>query len=158
VLIDGSPFNIWYSMDASPAEGYVYHNTIIGGQSAMAYGLSGALEFAAPNWHYVNNLVITPRGFFSRGRGGAPADFTADYNTVVGDHKPYPDNPARDSHSRYVEAVPMAPGFPPRPLPGSAAIDAGLDLSKYFHGKPLPGCTPGYFQGKAPDAGAFEVQ
>ena len=43
-------------------------------------------------------------------------------------------------------------------LPGSPAIDAGLDLSTYFHGKPLPGCEPGYFKGKAPDAGAYEVQ
>ena len=32
VLIDGTPFNIWYSMDDSPAEGYVYHNTIVGGR------------------------------------------------------------------------------------------------------------------------------
>jgi hypothetical protein len=158
VLIDGSPFNIWYSMDASPAEGYVYHNTIIGGQSALAYGLSGGLAFAAPNWHYINNLVISPGGFFRPGRRGTPVDFTADYNTVVGGHRPYPDDPARDSHSRYVDTLPMAPGFPPRPLSGSAAIDAGLDLSTYFHGKPLPGCPPGYFQGKAPDAGACEVQ
>jgi hypothetical protein len=158
VLIDGSPFNIWYSMDASPAEGYVYHNTIIGGQAALAYGLQRPLDFAAPNWHYVNNLVIGPRGFFSAGRRRTPVDFTADYNTVVGDHKPYPDDPARDRHSHYVDDVPLEPGFPPRPRPGSAAIDAGLDLSTYFHGKPLPGCEPGYFRGKAPDAGALEVK
>jgi len=60
--------------------------------------------------------------------------------------------------SRYVKDVPMTPGFPPKPLPGSPAIDAGLDLSKYFHGRPLPGCEPGYFKGKAPDAGAYEVE
>jgi hypothetical protein len=158
VLFEGSPFNIWYSMDASPAEGYVYHNTIIGGQSALAYGLPKRLKFAAPNWHYVNNLVISTRGFFSPGRGGTPVDFTADYNTVWGGHRPYPDDPDRDRHSRYVDDLPMALGFPPRPMPGTPPIDAGLDLSTYFHGKPLPGCEPGYFRGKAPDAGAYEVQ
>ena len=64
---------------------------------------------------------------------------------------PYPDDPDRDRHSRYVEDVPMEPGFP-RGLGPAAAVDAGLDLSTYFHGKPLPGCEPGYFRGKAPDA------
>ena len=158
VLVDGTPFNIWYSMDASPAEGYVYHNTIIGGQSALAYGFHTTLKSAAPNWHYVNNLVIGSRGFFGAGRGDTPLDFTADYNTVTGGHRPFPGDPTRDSHSQYVDSLPVAPGFPPTPLPGSAAIDAGLDLSTYFHGKPLPGCEPGYFRGKAPDAGAYEVQ
>jgi hypothetical protein len=158
VLIDATPFNIWYSMDASPAEGYVYHNTIIGGQAALAYGFHQSLKLAAPNWRYVNNLVVGTRGFFSPGRGETPVDFHADYNTVTGGHKPYPHDPGKDVHSRYVDAVPLAPGFPPRPLLGSPAIDAGLDLSTYFHGKPLPGCDPGYFRGKAPDAGAFEIE
>ena len=38
----------------------------------------------------------------------------------------------------------------------TAAVDAGLDLSTYRNGKPLPGCEAGYFKGKAPDAGADE--
>lgn len=159
VLIDGTPFNIWYSMDDSPAEGYVYHNTIVGGQAALIYSsFNKPHGIGAPRWHYLNNLVITERGFFQKWRVEAPVNFTADYNVVVGGGQPYPDDPTKDSHSRYVEAVPMAPGFPPKPLPGSPAIDAGLDLSTYFHGKPLPGCEPGYFKGKAPDAGAYEVE
>ena len=44
-----------------------------------------------------------------------------------------------------------------KPAAGSAAVDAGLDLSTYRTGKPLPGCEPGYFKGKAPDAGADEL-
>ena len=32
-------------------------------------------------------------------------------------------------------------------------IAKGVDLSSVF-GKPLPGCEPGYFKGKAPDCGA----
>ena len=158
LLIDGAPYNIWYSMDDSPAEGYVYHNTIIGGKAALAWQLRRKTPIGTPNWHYLNNLVIGTGGFFRPWRGETPVNFTADYNVVMGDSKPYPNDPTKDSHSRYVEAVPMAPGFPPKPLPGSPAIDAGLDLSTYFHGKPLPGCEPGYFKGKAPDAGAYEVE
>jgi hypothetical protein len=158
VLIDGAPYNIWYSMDASPAEGYVYHNTIIGGQAALAYQFRKNAHIGTPNWHYINNLVIGTKGFFSPGRGETPVNFITDYNVVVGGGRPYPSDPTKDSHSRYVEAVPLAPGFPPKPLTGSPASDAGLDLSTYFHGKALPGCEPGYFQGKAPDAGAYEVE
>lgn len=159
VLIDSAPFNIWYSMDDSPAEGYVYHNTIIGGRAALVYSsFNRPHGIGAPRWHYVNNLVITKDGFFRNWRVKAPTNFTADYNVVVGGNRPYPDDPAKDRHSRYVDEVRLAPGFPPKPLPESAAIDAGLDLSTYFHGKPLPGCEPGYFKGRAPDAGAYEVQ
>ena len=88
----------------------------------------------------------------------APVNFTADYNVVAGGGRPYPDDPTRDSHSRYVDAVPLATEFPPKPAAGSPAVDAGLDLSTYFHGQPLPGCEPGSFKGKAPDAGAYEVE
>jgi hypothetical protein len=158
VLIDGAPYNIWYSMDASPAEGYVYHNTLIGGKAALAYQFRANTEVGTPNWHYLNNLVIGAKGFFEPLRGTRQPNFTADYNVVVGGGRPFPNDPEKDSHSRYVEAVPLAPGFPPRPLLGSSAIDAGLDLSTYLDGKPLPGCEPGYFSGKAPDAGAYEVQ
>lgn len=159
VLIDGMPFNIWYSMDDSPAEGYVYHNTIIGGQSAaLSYNASRPGIVGAAHWHYLNNLIVGKDGFFRKGRSATPMGFTVDYNVVVGGHRPYPNDLTKDTHSRYMEDVPMAPGFPPVPLPASPAIDAGVDLSTYFHGKPLPGCDPGYFKGKAPDAGAFEVE
>jgi hypothetical protein len=160
VLIDGAPFNIWYSMDDSPAEGYVYHNTIIGGgYAAVAYSsFEVNHNIGAPKWHYLNNLVIAKKGFFQGARVKAPVNFTADYNVVVGGNRPYPNDPAKDSHSRYVDSVPMVPGFPPRPQPASPAIDAGLDLSTYFHGKALPGCDPGSFKGKGPDAGAYEVE
>jgi hypothetical protein len=159
VLIDGAPFNIWYSMDDSPAEGYVYHNTIVGGSPAVVYSsFQTPHGIGAPNWHYVNNLVVGAQGFFKAWRVDAPVNFTADYNVVTGGNRPFPADPTRDRHSRYVDRLPLAGGFPPKPLPGSAAIDAGLDLSTYFKGGPLPGCEPGYFQGKAPDAGAYEVQ
>jgi hypothetical protein len=159
VLIDGSPFNIWYSMDDSPAEGYVYHNTIVGSRIGLQYSSMNAYRPAgAANWHYVNNLVVTESGFFETRAKQVEMRFTADYNVVQGMARPYPDDPTRDSHSRYVKQIPLAPGFPPKPLAGGPAIDAGLDLSTYFHGRPLPGCEPGYFKGKAPDAGAYEIE
>ncbi len=161
VFIDGAPFNIWYSMDDSPAEGYVYHNTIIGGSAALIYSSFEAKvphSIGAPHWHYLNNLVISQGGFFKNWDVKAPVNFTADYNVVVGGNPPYPHDPAKDGHSRYVKSVPVEEGFPPKPLPGSPAIDAGLDLSTYFHGQALPGCAAGSFKGKAPDAGAYEVE
>jgi hypothetical protein len=157
VLEGGSPFNIWYSMDDSPAEGYVYHNTIVGGRAALVYSsFNKPHGIGAPNWYYVNNLVVSERGFFGNWNTNAPANFTADYNVVAGGGKPWPDDPSKDQHSRYVQSIPLTKDL--RPLPDCPAIDAGLDLSTYFHGKPLPGCEPGYFKGKAPDAGAFEVK
>ena len=159
LLIDGAPNDIWYSMDDSPAEGYVYHNTIVGGRTGLAYHhMQKRRNIGAPQWHYLNNLVIAQRGFFETRDKFMPINFVADYNVVQGTGKPYPNDPDNDTHSRYVERIEMAPGLPPKPAHGSAAIDAGLDLSNYFHGKPLPGCEPGYFKGKAPDAGAYEVE
>lgn len=158
-LLEGSPNDIWYSMDDSPAEGYVYHNTIVGGRTGLAYHRMHTFRgVGAPKWHYLNNLVVAQRGFFETRDKKMPVNFFADYNVVQGGGKPYPNDPTRDSHSKYVEKIELSDGFPPKPMPGSAAIDAGLDLSRYFHGGPLPGCDPVYFQGKAPDAGAVEVQ
>ena len=71
-----------------------------------------------------------------------PVNFNTDYNVIQADSGAF------------------TGGAPNRFVPDakSSAIDAGLDLSTYFHGKPLPGCEPGYFKGKAPDAGAEEVR
>ena len=126
-LIDGTPFNIWFSMDSSPAEGYVYHNTIEGGDdAALVYSSFNTTRgFATPKWRFLNNLAVkVADGFFDRRKGTPPRDFTESHNINT-------DDP-------------------------NAAIDAGLDLSTYLKGKPLPGCEPGCFKGRAPDAGADE--
>jgi hypothetical protein len=132
----------------------------VGGGAGLIYDDSWdkCHGIGAPHWHYLNNLFLTPHGFFETRDKLMPINFTADYNVVQGEGRPYPDDRTKDTHSRYGSDVKLAPGFPPIPLPDSLAIDAGLDLSTYFHGKPLPGCDPGYFKGKAPDAGAFEVR
>lgn len=126
-LIDGAPFGIWFSMDASPAEAYVYHNTILrGGTEAVVFaGEAMRRESLAPRWHFVNNLVLGPHPFFQAPKKRAP-DFTASHNVTR------------------------------REESGPAAVDAGLDLTTYRGGKPLPGCEPGYFRGTAPDVGADE--
>src|SRR5262249_26238214 len=147
LLIDGTPFNIWYSMDDSLAEGYVYHNTIVGGDAGVIYSsFEMPHGIGAPQWHYVNNLVIAKGGFFRNWTRGVPVNFVADYNLVVGGGRVYPSDPNRELHSRYLTSLSLPPGCPPKPEPHSPAVDAGLDLSTYLNGKPLPGCEPGYFK------------
>lgn len=157
-LIVGAPFNIWFSMDASPAEGYVYHNTIVGGDSASLVfsSFNAKRSFGAPKWHFLNNLVLSKEGFFDNYRDTPPPDFTAAHNVVTGARQPWPGDKSRDLGSRYEVTIPHDANG--RPGQGSAAIDAGMDLSTYRDGGPLPGCDSGYFKGKAPDAGADELQ
>ena len=156
LLVDGAPFNIWYSMDDSPAEGYVYHNTVVGNGAALIYSsFETSHGIGAPHWHYYNNLFATSGGFFRDHGTKAPVNFTADYNLVTGGGKPWPNDPGKEQHSIYVESFSFGPDY--HLPPDSSAIDSGKDLSTAFHGKPLPGCLPGYFSGKAPDIGAFEA-
>ena len=127
-LIDGTPFNVWFSMDSSLAEGYIYHNTITGGgDAAFVYSSFNAKrDFATPKWQFLNNLVLQVKdGFFDQRKGTPPRDFTESHNITTDD--------------------------------ASAAAGAGIDLSTYLKGKPLPGCETGYFKGKAPDVGAGKV-
>jgi hypothetical protein len=159
-LLLGNQHNFWYSMDDSPAEGYVYHNTVIGGDAFLRFGgWEPDRHLGAQNFHYLNNLSLAPEGFYQpRGQARLRIQFTCDYNVVVNGGQPYPGDPYRDTHSRYLESIEMQPGFPPKPAHGSEAIDAGLDLSTYLHGSPLPGCDRNYYRGRAPDAGASEVE
>lgn len=157
-LLGGAPFNIWFSMDSSPAEGYIYHNTIVGGDSAIKY-----LSFnnhkrgsATPKWHVLNNLVLGKDGFFERGNNTPPPDFIAAGNVCDHDNRPWPDDKNRDKANVYGASIKHDEKG--KPAPGSAAINAGIDLTTYWKGKPLPGCQPGYFQGKAPDAGMDEIE
>src|SRR5690606_34705547 len=64
VLEGGAPFNVWFSMDDSPAEAYVYHNTIVGGQAGLIYSVEKRRGDGVPRWHFVNNLVVAERGFW----------------------------------------------------------------------------------------------
>jgi hypothetical protein len=102
----------------------------------------------------VNNVVLSERGF-CEASGKLPWDFTLSHNVSTGKrNRPWPDDAAKDRGRQH--GVSIAHDENGKPAAGSAAIDAGLELTKYFHGKPLPGCEPGYFRGKAPDVGADE--
>lgn len=158
-LIDGTPFNIWFSMDSSPAEGYIYHNTILGGSDpALVYSSFNAVrDFATPRWHVLNNLALTKDGFFGVGsKKSPPPDFTASHNVTSAEGRSWPAGSGKDGGGLYGRSIEHDENGTPAAT--SPAIDAGLDLSTYLNGKPLPGCQPGYFKGKAPDAGADEVQ
>jgi hypothetical protein len=157
LLEDGAPFNIWFSMDESPAEGYIYHNTIVGGGPAFQYSsfVGPGRGMGTPKWHLYNNLFVA-KGFFSNREQGTPVNFTADHNVVVGGRRPWPAEAGKEPNSRYVDdAGPLDEKHHPRA--GSPAIDAGRDLSKAFRGGPLPGTEGQRIVGAAPDAGAFEA-
>jgi hypothetical protein len=155
-LIDGAPFCIWISMDPSPAEAYVYHNTIVRGTHDALYVPEEAKkrDFIAPKWHFLNNLILDNDGFCETSEN-PPNDFTVAHNVTTGKLRPWPNDASKDKGSLY--GVSVAHDENGKPGTGSAAIDAGLDLSKYRNGKPLPGCESGYFKGKAPDVGADEA-
>ena len=156
-LIDGAPFNIWFSMDASPAEAYVYHNTIVHGDYPALHVAKDSMkrDFIAPHWHFLNNLVLDNEGFCEPSKT-KPLDFTTSHNITTGKIRPWPNDESKDQGSLY--RVTITHDENGKPGAGTAAIDAGLDLSTYLKGQPLPGCSPGYFRGKAPDAGADEVE
>ena len=159
-ILDSAPFNIWFSMDGAPAEGYVYHNTIVSesGRAAVEYSsFNKTRQEATPNWHFMNNLVLTKEGFFDRsGKTPETPDFTATHNVVSHKTSPWTGDATRDTGSIY--GMTIAHDGEGKPAANSAAVNAGLDLSTYHRGKPLPGCERGYFQGKAPDAGVGEVR
>ncbi len=157
-LLGGAPFGFWFSMDCSPAEGYIYHNTITGDGPALTYLIhKPTQEEATPNWKVFNNLVATRDGFFEEeSKKKLGADFEAGNNVVAGDARPWPEggDNKRDGGSVYGMKTPEGWNVTKMALP--EAIDAGRNLTKAWNGKPLPGCQSGSFKGKAPDAGAVE--
>ncbi|WP_265593673.1 right-handed parallel beta-helix repeat-containing protein [Verrucomicrobium sp. BvORR034] len=157
-LIDGSPFNFWFSMDSSPAEGYIYHNTIVGRKPALALHVEkGKRDFSIPKWHVLNNLFATKEGYLDEPDKGNAVDFTSAHNVALRkDASPWPGDTTKDKGSRY--GVPITLNEQETPAPDSAAVDAGMDLSTYWKGKPLPGAEKGTSKGAAPDAGAVEVR
>lgn len=156
LLEDDRGFNFWFSMDASPAIGYIYQNTIVGHREALVLhtlATGGSPGIGVPRWHFLNNLVVTDRGYFTdQSKGAMPVNFTSRNNVVVGGRPPWKEGEGNERDCRYVDAVKWGADFMPER--GSAAHDSGLVLSAYLDGKPLPGCEPGTFSGAAPNAGA----
>ena len=99
----------------------------------MYHSLDKQRNIGAPHWHFVNNLFLTaPLGAFI-------------------DQGPLHAHQLHLGLQRHLRRP-----SPPTPTPATTATNAtaadakgaGLDLSHYFHGRPLPG----YDKGKSPDA------
>lgn len=150
-LEDDRGFNIWFSMDSSPAEGYIYQNTIVGDAAALVYSSmeKGFTDSGTPRWHFVNNLVVTKAGLFgNRSRGALQPNFTAVHNVVAGGGHPWPDAPQREDGSLYQETLGL--GADMRLPDNTPAAGVALDLSEYRAGRPLPGWVPGEGVGAGP--------
>ncbi len=146
-----------------PASVYVYQNTSVADDAINHLTITG---IGTPNYHFHNNLFWCKRAQYVS-RGSTPPNWTADYNVYVrrNDHPRWVDTKqavldrGQDAHSRWVESG--TPGFVDFDhqdvalTADSPARGRGADLSTLF-GKPLPGCSPGYFKGATPDAGALQ--
>jgi hypothetical protein len=107
-LQDDRGFNIWFSMDSSPATGYIYQNTIAGQSAAVTYSSmeNGFDASATPRWQVTGNLVATRKGLFEdRTRGKLLPNFTATHNVVAGGGRPWPGNEDRETGSIYLESL-----------------------------------------------------
>jgi hypothetical protein len=107
-LQDDRGFNIWFSMDSSPATGYIYQNTIAGQSAAVAYSSmeKGFDSGATPRWQVTGNLVATRKGLFEdRTRGQLRPNFTATHNVVAGGGRPWPGDEDRETDSLYLESL-----------------------------------------------------
>ncbi|MBN1676300.1 MAG: right-handed parallel beta-helix repeat-containing protein [Kiritimatiellae bacterium] len=136
VFINGYQENIRLWND-SLAHAYIYHNTVMGRHGLSYLGQAG---IGVPNYHIFNNRFYDNYLAIMRQATTKPLpNFQADYNCYMNDrHKLIPTR-----------------GIEPHGTRGRDFVDKGVDLSTFF-GKPLPGCEPGYFKGRAPDCGAHE--
>ncbi len=127
-------------MHSTDAEIHIYHNTAVGGDGVRYHAVESA---GTPNVHVYNNLFLGNYfGMTTRVRqGGIVPNFKGGFNV-------YLDDP-HDVIAKY--------GLNEQGACGADFIEKGVDLSTYF-GRPLPGCPPGYFEGKAPDCGASALK
>jgi hypothetical protein len=142
---------------------YVYQNT---STSDVAINHLSVTGVGTPGYHFDNNLFRCRSAFWAS-EGSVPPNWSADHNVYVrrqpnrgwAEAKQALLARGQDQHSRWVEAD--APGFVDlaggdvRLTADSPARGQGADLSTRY-GTPLPGCSPGYFKGASPDAGALQ--
>jgi hypothetical protein len=144
---------------------YFYHNSFAGGYQDIMFPRPTTYDRGGlPNVHMINNI------FSSRMSLTYVSGFTEDesmmgsfdYNWVGGTFTVVPawfgPNNVNARNRRIWSALSL-PNF--RLPSNSDAIDAGIDLSRPFvvNGRvhsPLPGMSPGYYRGSAPDMGAIE--
>jgi hypothetical protein len=147
-----------------PAAVYVYNNTTTAGPARVNLKVYG---IGTPNYHYYDNLSWCTHWLQSSPHDDPSDDpnWKGDYNVFVrrGEEPKWEPSKAEslrlglNLHSVWIEGDPGFTNVAARDVslkPGSPARGAGVDLSRFF-AKPLPGCEPGYFSGKAPDCGAL---
>jgi hypothetical protein len=150
---------------ASHPEMYLYHNTFVGGGQAFSVSGWAADGGGVPGIRLLNNLFSSPMPWRASKEvvGNRTMLGLFDYNWVGGTY--YHGVPAWfGEHNVKAEGKTLWPAgkMPDFSLAkDSPARAIGLDLSKpcTLNGQtfgPLPGMTPGYFTGAAPDVGAVQ--
>ena len=160
----GTSFYTW----DMPGTLYFYHNTISNPRRPLSFGWNSGHfgregnPYRAENLWFINNIFSSELGIYS-GRSGEPRA-TADYNWIGGDlsrvlRRGWPEEQnnvfAPDERMWDYDTT----RFELRT--DSQARNAGIDLSQEWtlngitH-PALPGMTPDYFSGPAPDLGALQ--
>ncbi len=104
-LDDDRGFNIWFSMDSSPAEGYLYHNTVIGHAPGLAYSSfeKGYEKSLTPLWRVEKNVFICDKGFFSNlNKEPLSPNFKSSANLISGGDKVYDAGSPYEEGSKYL--------------------------------------------------------
>lgn len=137
-LIHGRQDQIRF-MEDTETEIYVYHNTMVGGEAIRYHGQKAG-GIGTPNLYVYNNRFLG--GFFGMtsrvGKGGVVPNFKSGYNTYLEDR--------HNVIGRY--------GMNAHGSRGAGHVGRGVDLPAFL-GRSLPGCAPGYYQGKSPDCGTI---
>ncbi|MHB9030605.1 MAG: right-handed parallel beta-helix repeat-containing protein, partial [Candidatus Latescibacterota bacterium] len=151
--------------DSRTPEIFLYHNSFSGGIRAIQISGYAYDNGGLPRMHILNNIFSSAM-FFNASKNfitDAGMIGSCDYNWAGGSF--YHGTPAWfGQHNIAAEGQRFwnsgtEPDF--RITPDSPARAAGIDLSKPFTlgskvFEPLPGMTPGYFSGAAPDIGALQ--
>ena len=147
---------------------FIYHNSLSGGHRGISMNAHAGNCGGLPGGIIVNNVLSARAGFSASDNFIAQEGMFGlfDYNWLGAetghDCVRAPWYGAHNIHEPG-RAIWDGAEMPDFVLPeGSAALNAGLDLSKPFsaNGKqvdPLPGMEPGYFAGPRPDLGAGQL-
>ncbi len=158
------------NVDTSVSEAYIYHNSFLG---RTGVGISGFVADYAPiktGFVFVNNIISAEVNYNAHyGYSGMNADadlYVWDYNWSSGKYHgqtsatwipvpnniPYPTGPAFWDDSSEPDWT---------DIEGTEVVNAGIDISQPFtidgdEYSALPGYSPGYYLGEAPDMGYYE--
>lgn len=148
---------------------HIYQNTFAGGGGVFGPGGTSTSGCGMSNTYFLNNIFSG--GDFCRARIKFMSEKSSvaafDYNWVGGTYPPKEKFPAWfgphnvNAQNQLLWDITSIPDF--RLPENSTARAIGIDLSKPYtiDGRTypaLPGMEPGYFSGKAPDAGALEYK